>query len=194
MASISPSASIADSVWRGPMARTRKRGGRLSGTFSSRPGSSSPPVKYSTLVGSTPYSSCRMPRIHTGAVSWYSGTPMRLPARSLRLADAALRRDEDAVVAEEARGKHRNGDEGRVLARQRHRIGGQRHLRRVELAVAQHAEERLLDRQLEDVEIDALGRDAAVGERADAVVVPAGKGQAQLRHRRIPWHGAAARL
>ena len=59
------------------------RGGRASPTFSSRPGSSSPPVRYSTLAGSTPYSSCRMPRCQTGAVSWYSGTPMRLPIRSL---------------------------------------------------------------------------------------------------------------
>ena len=30
----------------------------------------------------TPWSSDRMPRIHTGAVIWYSGTPMRLPFRS----------------------------------------------------------------------------------------------------------------
>jgi len=32
--------------------------------------------------GSTPYSSCRIPRIHTGAVIWNSGTPILLPARS----------------------------------------------------------------------------------------------------------------
>ncbi len=36
-----------------------------------------------TAAGSMPYSSCRMPRIQTGAVIWYSGTPMRLPIRSL---------------------------------------------------------------------------------------------------------------
>ena len=30
-----------------------------------------------------PYSSCMMPRLHTGAVNWYSGEAVRLPATSL---------------------------------------------------------------------------------------------------------------
>ena len=53
-----------------------------SASFSGRPGDSSPPVTYVTLSGSTPYSSARIPRIHTLAVNWYSGHPKRLPRRS----------------------------------------------------------------------------------------------------------------
>jgi hypothetical protein len=81
-ASSSPSASIAASVCVGPMGRSLMPCGRLSLIFSSRPGSSSPPEKCSTSVTFTPCSSDRMPRIHTGAVIWYSGTPRRLPLRS----------------------------------------------------------------------------------------------------------------
>jgi hypothetical protein len=42
-----------------------------------------PPVYHWQLRQSTPYSSCRIPRIHTAAVWLYSGTPTRLPSRSL---------------------------------------------------------------------------------------------------------------
>ena len=45
-------------------------------------GGSSPPVRHCTSCARTPYSSCRIPRIHTGAVIWYSGTPILLPASS----------------------------------------------------------------------------------------------------------------
>src|SRR6185503_8008021 len=38
-----------------------------------------PPEKYSQPETGTLYSSARMPRIHTGAVSWYSGTPTFRP-------------------------------------------------------------------------------------------------------------------
>jgi hypothetical protein len=64
------------------MRRTLNSGGKSSAIFSSRPGCSSPPVQYSTAAGATPYSSERIPRIHTGAVIWYSGLPTRLPIRS----------------------------------------------------------------------------------------------------------------
>ena len=47
--------------------------------------------------------------------------------------------------------------------------------RAVELAVAQHAEEGLFHRLVEVHELDAVGLHAAVGERARAVVVPAGE-------------------
>ncbi len=70
------------SVCCGPMGFSLNFSGRSSPSFSSRPGSSSPPVQYSQPAGSTPYSSCRMPRIHTGAVIWYSGTPILRPASS----------------------------------------------------------------------------------------------------------------
>src|ERR1044071_10252234 len=56
--------------------------GRSSFSFSTRPGSSSPPEKCCTSVTFTPKASDRMPRIHTGAVIWYSGAATRLPFRS----------------------------------------------------------------------------------------------------------------
>jgi hypothetical protein len=53
-ASISPLASIAESVCVGPIDRISMPGGRSSLSFSVRPGSSSPPVKYVTLSTGTP--------------------------------------------------------------------------------------------------------------------------------------------
>ena len=69
IASIAPVASISASVSAGPIGSTRMFGGRSILSFSLRPGSSSPPMRYLTESTGTPYSSCRMPRIHTGAVS-----------------------------------------------------------------------------------------------------------------------------
>src|SRR5882762_4841289 len=105
-----------------------------------------------------------------------------LAGELLRLADAARRADENARMPEKARWKERDGDEGRVLPHERHAIGGQRHLRRVELAVAQHPEKRLLDEEFVIDEVDALGTHAAVGERASTIVVPAGEGELESRH------------
>src|ERR1700733_14838683 len=56
--------------------------GRSIFCFSTRPGSSSPPVRYCAADMSMPYSSWRMPFIQTMAVSCHSGLPMRLPTRS----------------------------------------------------------------------------------------------------------------
>src|SRR3989442_7098114 len=105
-----------------------------------------------------------------------------LAGELLRLADAALRGDENARVPEKARWKNGDGDEGGVLTHERHAIRGQRHLRRVELAVAQHPEKRLLDEEFVIDEVDALEVHAAVGERASAVVVPAGEGELESGH------------
>src|SRR2546422_469920 len=105
-----------------------------------------------------------------------------LACELLRLADAALRGDENARVPEKARWKNGDGDEGGVLTHERHAIRGQRHLRRVELAVAQHPEKRLLDEEFVIDEVDALRVHAAVGERASAVVVPAGEGELESGH------------
>jgi len=85
-------------------------------------------------------------------------------------------------------GKHRDGDERRVLAHQRHAIRGHRHLRDIELAVAQHAEEGLFDEEVVVDEVDALGTHAAVGERARAVVVPAGERKLKLGQREPCLH------
>src|SRR5467141_3253757 len=128
-----------------------------------------------------------------------------LAGELLRLADAALRGDENARVPEKARWKNGDGDEGGVLTHERHAIRGQRHLRRVELAVAQHPEKRLLDEEFVIDEVDALGTHAAVGERSSTVVVPAGEGELESGHAagasrpspdryRAPEKGRASRL
>ena len=114
---------------------------------------------------------------------------MLLSDQVFGFADAALRRNEDARLAEESRRKYRDRDERRLVARDRHGVGGQRHLGDVEFAVAQHAKERLLDMQVKAVEIDAFGAHAAVGKRASAIVVPAGQGQPQFRHVDPPMNG-----
>ena len=82
--------------------------------------------------------------------------------------------------------KNRDGKTGmamnaRIFAHQRDGVRGQRHLRNVELAMPQHPEKRLLDVQVQYIELDAIGLDAAVGECANAIVVPARQGQTQLR-------------
>src|SRR2546428_5011833 len=98
----------------------------------------------------------------------------------LRLLDSTPGGNEDARMAEEPRGKHWDRDECGIFARDRHGIRGKRHLGDVEFAVPQHAEERLLDMLVQIDKLDAFGLDAAVGERARAVVIPAGQGQPQL--------------
>ena len=57
-------------------------GGSDNAAFSMRPASSRPPIKVVKLEGVTPYSSFRIPRIQTLAVSWYSAQPTRFPMRS----------------------------------------------------------------------------------------------------------------
>src|SRR6266571_1582233 len=103
------------------------------------------------------------------------GNADTLALQFFRLADAALRAHENARVPEEARRESRDRDERRVLTIQRGNIGRERHLRAVELAVAHHAEESLLDRLREIDEVDAFRTNAAVAERARAIVVPAGE-------------------
>jgi hypothetical protein len=76
--------------------------------------------------------------------------------------DAAGRADVDGVVAEGTGGESGDRDEWRV-ALQRHDIGRKRHLGGVELPVPQHAEERLLHRQREPRQFDALRLDLAAG-------------------------------
>jgi hypothetical protein len=102
-----------------------------------------------------------------------------------RLLDPTGDMDVDAVVAERPRGEHRDRDERSGLGSrgtQRGDVGRQRHLRGVELAVAQHPEEGLLDRKAEVGQLQALGTDRAVGEGAGAVVVLAGEAEGDAAH------------
>src|SRR5689334_18481763 len=70
------------------------------------------------------------------------------PGKVGRLLDAAGRIDVDAVMAKRPRRVHRQRYERRSLP-QADDVGRQRKLGRVELAVARHPEERLLDRQVQ---------------------------------------------
>jgi hypothetical protein len=81
-ASISPAASIAESERSAGAGPIRMLGGRSSFSFSVRPGCSTPPVTHSTASAPTPWSCANMARTHTAAVTWYSGTPTRRPAKS----------------------------------------------------------------------------------------------------------------
>src|SRR4051812_15709309 len=98
------------------------------------------------------------------------------------LADAALRRNEDARVAERARREDRDGDERRLIRVERLHVRGERHLGGIELLEARLAPERLLDLERQVDEVDAFHAHAAVGERARAVVGPAGEGEAKSLH------------
>jgi hypothetical protein len=102
-----------------------------------------------------------------------------LAGQILRALDAAAGVHEDAGVTERARREDGDRDEPRLVRQQRDRVRRERHLRHVELAVAQHPVEGLLDRERQVDELDALGHDAAVAQRARSVVVEAGKAQAE---------------
>ena len=90
-----------------------------------------------------------------------------------RFVDAGGGVDVDAGVAKEAAWKNRNRDKRTVRFEQRDGVGGQRHFRRLELLVAQHAEEGLFDRHVEVIQIDPVRLHAAVHKRAGAVIIPA---------------------
>ena len=97
------------------------------------------------------------------------------------LADAAVAIHENAGMAKGAGRKNGNGYERRVIGKKGHHVGGKRHFRGVEFAVAQHAEEGFLDRESQIVEVDAVDGDAAVDERAGAIIVPAGESEWDVR-------------
>ena len=107
-----------------------------------------------------------------------------------RLADQVLRRldagggvDEDEAVAEAAVQEHRDRGERLALVAD-HEIGADILLADVEFVLAAHAPMALARAHVgEEDEIEAVGLDRAFLERHDDVVVAAGDGQSQLRHR-----------
>src|SRR5215467_6509735 len=109
----------------------------------------------------------------------------------LRDADAGARPHIDAVVAKNLRQGDRDRDERTVALALEADVGGERHLRDVELAFLQHARERLARAHHLDVEIDAGRLDAAVHQRTAAVIVPAGERQRKVGHRALPPDQAA---
>src|SRR5262249_12252625 len=123
-----------------------------------------------------------MPRAHTAAVIWYSGTPTRLPRRSFRAADARALVDEDARLPKEARRKNRERDEVVGTPPAAHYIPAQRELRGVELPVLSHAPEDLLHAQHDVGQVDALGPNPTVAERLRPIIVARSQGQTQHAH------------
>ena len=98
------------------------------------------------------------------------------PGEVGRFADAAARVHVDPVVPEGPGGEDRDRDERRVLAEADH-VGGEGELGRVELAETRHAEEGLLDRQVQVGQLDAVRPDVAGRQGQGPVVIPARQGQ-----------------
>ena len=97
-----------------------------------------------------------------------------------RLADTGLLRHENAGVPEKTRREHRDRHKRLGIAKARHGVGRQRHLGHIEFAVAQLAEKGFLHRQVEEIQVDALGLDAAVHQGMHPVVVPARECEAKF--------------
>src|SRR5262249_34069771 len=100
--------------------------------------------------------------------------------------DGRVGADIEPRVAKHPRGKHRDRGEARVALRAQDRVGRQRHFRRVELAVIEHAPEGLARPQRDEGEIDAFRLDPAVDQRLGAVVAPARDGELDPGHSLSP--------
>ena len=180
-ASISPLASIAASVCVGPIGWTRMLGGRSSLIFSAR---RAPPRRRANRSRCRPArrsASDRMPRIHTGAVIWYSGAPMRLPIRSFgsRMPGAGV--DVDAEWRKKRDGKTGMATNGR----------GSRNIDTVyddsDISATSNSRWRNIRKNVSSTgrsgsEVDPVGPHGSVHQRARAIVIPAGHRQSELRH------------
>jgi hypothetical protein len=108
-----------------------------------------------------------------------------LAAQVLRSLDAAVSVDVDRRVPEDPRREDGDRDERPVGRQQRQDVRRQRHLRHVELPVAQHPEEGLLGTERQAGQLQPLRPDPAVEQRGHAVVAAHGERQRQPRaHRR----------
>ena len=97
--------------------------------------------------------------------------------------DSFGRVHEDRGMAEEAVGKHRNGDKGRVRQLEAAQVIGDPKLGDLKLPVPDHALHDLADVvRAPQLQVDPFGPDPAIEQRARAVVIPAGKGELQIGH------------
>ena len=101
--------------------------------------------------------------------------------------DRAVGEHEQRRLAEHTGWEHRDPGDGVVVLRDQRDVLPHRHLRNIPFAELGEAEERLLDRQLEGVEVDALDRDIAVCEIADMVVIARREGEPKSGHARRPY-------
>ena len=127
--------------------------------------------------GLTPYSCSKMPRIHTSAVSWYSGTPTSLPLRSAWLPQAAVGTHVDHRVAEASRHERRNANIAALIARSLEDIAVERQLGDVEFLVSGCPKKNLFRLERNVVDLAPFDPDAAVHDRAGAIVISASQGQ-----------------
>ena len=90
---------------------------------------------------------------------------------------------EDRGMAEEAVRKYGNGDKGRVRKLEAAQVVGDPKLGDLKLPVPEHALHDLADVECApQLEVDPLRPDPTVEQRARAVVIPASKGELQIRH------------
>jgi hypothetical protein len=99
------------------------------------------------------------------------GVPDDLAPEVFGLSDPAGPVNEHTAVSECSRREDRDCDHRRIGIEERGRVSGKRHLGDLELAIAKHAEERLLHGQSEIGEVDPLGLHFPVPECARPVVV-----------------------
>src|SRR5262249_28272364 len=91
--------------------------------------------------------------------------------------------DEETAVAEYARGKRGDRNEGRLAGAHQRDVVRQRHFRDFELVELQHAPKNIGRLRGDVIELDALGLDRSVAQGQRAVVGAARKCQTQLAHR-----------
>ncbi len=96
--------------------------------------------------------------------------------------DAGSGIDVHAAMAEHPGGEDGQGHKRCRVLLQRDHVGGQGHLRHVELAVSKHAEEGLLYGESQVGQVDPIGTDRFLLQRSRPVVVPARQGQTQSAH------------
>ena len=128
------------------------------------------------------YSSLRMPRIHTQAVSWYSGLPTRFPIRSFGSRMPLWRLMKMQEWRKYREGKTGMATNGLGIAEHGKRVGGERHFGDVKFPVADHPEKSFLDGDVDVRQVDPVDGDAVLEQRARAVIIPAGHRQAKLGH------------
>ena len=88
----------------------------------------------------------------------------------------------DSRMAKDPGRKDRNRDEAGIAFRAQDRIGRERHFRRIELAVVEHAPESLTWAQRKECQIYALGLHPAVDKRLGTIIAAAGQRQFELAH------------
>ena len=89
-------------------------------------------------------------------------------------------------MAEGAHGKNGDGDEGRIVAVERAEIKRHRHLGDFEFLLPEHPLKGERGKEIDMLDVDALGMHAPVGERARMLVILRREGELQIGHGDLP--------